>query len=396
MAAVFAGMLLGYGYHFLMVRLLPTVTYGDLSLIIGILSILLIPTSSLQVAMTREIAKLDNEATIHVFLQEYAKRIAFFGSVLGIIFFLSSYLIVHIFNDANILHPLQIVSLSIPFAYLLSVIKAYFQGTEKIGLLCAMAVSDPAIKLVSAALLVYAGLGLSGAAASLTIAPFIFVLPGILLWKRKPCHIIAHKLKSNKSLVYILATNTLLMVFLYIDLFFVKYYMGSEEAGFYNVANITAKAIMYAAGGITFAFLPKTSRLSIKSDSRQIKKLVFKAGLLLMPLFIIFLLFPQEIISLFYTEKYLSALLPFRILTVGMFAYALFTILLNLSWSQNNEKTPLIISFIMLISDAILLSYMIPAYGLVGAALATSLLSIALLAALSLCIKRDFNKLKGI
>ncbi len=394
-AAVLIGAFLSYAYHFFMVRSLSPSLYGDLSLIIGILTIVLVPTGSLQTVLTRDVARLGRDDKILGFLRGYMRNIVLFSLAGTVLFFLSSFLIGYLFSDQNIILPLQLVSLSIPVSYILSLIKAYYQGREKIFVLSALLVAEPVVKLMSAFLLVYAGFGLLGATASIAVAPFIIIfLFAALLWKMYRTEKTKQKINSNRTLAFVLLTNVFLMVFLYLDLFFVKYYLGSEGAGFYNVANITAKVLMFAVGGITLVLLPKSSKLNMGANSHEIKKLVTKAVLLMLPIFIVFLLFPEQIISIFYTSGYLSALAPFRILTVGMFAYAIFLILLNLSWSQNREKVPLVLSVAFLIADAIMLFFLIPAFGLAGAALSTTISSIALLLLLAAYLKNGFKAAK--
>jgi len=396
MVAVLIGAFLSYAFHFYMVRSLPPSVYGDLSLIIGFLTIILVPTGSLQTVLAREVAKLGNqEGRILQFLRGYAKNMIVYGIILAILAFFLSFAIGFVFNDQNLVLPLQLVSLSIPMAFLLSLANGYFQGREKIGKLSILMVINPAIKLAAGFLLVYAGFGLLGASASLVISPLaVLILVGAIFLKHKNKiqKGIKHKLDSHKPFLFILATNVLLMIFLYLDLFFVKYYLGSEGAGFYNVADITAKVMMFAVGGITMVFLPKSSKLNMQTHRPQIKGLLAKAVMLMLPIFLAFLIFPEQIISIFYTSKYLSALAPFRILTVGMFAYAIFTILLNLSWSQNKEKAPLVFSSVALVADALLLFYLIPVYGLMGAALSTTISSIGLLAFLGIFLKKSFGK----
>ncbi len=387
MAAVFAGMFLGYAYHFLMVRMLPTNTYGDLSLIIGILSIIMVPTGSLSIIITREVAKIADRQKRRHFMKEYSKKIIAVSVIASALFLAMSPLIGKIFGDSNIVIPLQIIAISIPASYITSAMKGYLRGKEKIGFLSAFMVVEPAIKLALTIALIYAGFGLTGASASLAITPFIILAFFILFFRNKfksSVPEIAHKIGSNKPLILILATNIVLAVFLSLDLFAVKYYLGSVETGFYNVANITAKVLMYAVGGITLVFLPKAAKLNMKDNRQEIGNMIKKSVLLMLPAFIAFMAVPDRILSIFYTEKYLSALPAFRILSIGMFAYGLFSILLNLSWSQNDEKSPLIISLIILFADAILLAYLVPLYGLAGASLATTASSVALLVMLAL------------
>jgi len=152
MAAVFAGMLLSYAFHFFMVRALSPELYGDLSLIIGLISIILVPTGTLQILFTREISKLDKKGIeVREFLQHYLKLMAVFGAASAVLVFLLSFVFAWIFNDYNILLPLQVTALSIPAAYVLIVIKSYLQGKEKIGFLSSVGTAEAAVNLPTAA-----------------------------------------------------------------------------------------------------------------------------------------------------------------------------------------------------------------------------------------------------
>jgi len=53
---------------------------------------------------------------------------------------------------------------------------------------------------------------------------------------------------------------------------------------------------------------------------------------------------------------------------------------------------PLVFSSVVLIADALLLFYLIPIYGLTGAALSTTISSFALLAFLGIFLKKSFRK----
>jgi O-antigen/teichoic acid export membrane protein len=258
-----------------------------------------------------------------------------------------------------------------PFLFFGPIIRAYYQGRERIRSLSAILIIEPFLKVIFSVSLVLLGFGLLGATFSLWVGSLFiaFLIFPIILKKAKP---FKHSLNLNKSFFFIFLTSILIMLFLYLDLFFVKYYLGSEQAGYYNIASITSKVLFYAAGGITLVFLPKSSKLNIYKDKMKLKGLLVKSILLLLPIFIIFMLFPTQIISTFYTEKYLIALKPFVILSIGMFALGIFQIFLNLLWSQRMERFPLILSAIVVFADILLLNYLIPAYGLIGASVATA------------------------
>jgi len=364
-----------------MARLLSPVIYGELAVIIGILSVLLVPTSSIQTLLTREIAKLDkkhNEKVIICLIKEYSKIVFLGGIFVGIILFFSSYLIARVFNNSQLISPIQIVALEIPFAFLLPVLRAYYQGKERILRLSVILVSEPFLKVIFALSLVLLGFGLVGVTFSLLVGPLLlsFLIIPIVLNKSKS---LAHSLNLSKSFFLILFTSVLIMLFLYLDLFFVRYYLGSEQAGYYNIASITSKVLFYAASGINLVFLPKSSKLNIHKDKKRIKSLLFKSFLLMLPIFILFISFPGQIISIFYTEKYLGASTPFVILSIGIFALGIYSVFLNFLWSQRMEKISLVLSAALVFTDILLLIYLTPTYGLVGASIATTFSAILFL-----------------
>lgn len=388
--AIFVGMGLSYIFHFFMTRLLTPDLYGELALVIGILSILLVPIGSIQTLLTREIAKLDKtneERKIIGIIKRYSKIGIFAGLAIGIILFFSSYFISRIFDDPQLILPIQIISVGIPVAFLLTILGSYYRGKEKIGILSATMVVDPLIKLLFAVGLVILGFGLLGATFSLWVGSlFAMLLLTPILWKKAKT--LKFSLNLNKSFFLILSTSILMMLFLYLDLFFVKYYLGSEEAGYYNVAAMTSKVLYYAVGGIVLVFLPKCSKLNHEKDKKEIKSLLIKSILILIPFFIIFLIFPNLIITILYSAKYLPAIAPFQILTFGMLFFSIFQIFLNLMWSQNKEKFLLVLSFVTLLIDAFLLNYLVPIRGIEGAAIATTITSLFLLVPSVFAIKK--------
>jgi O-antigen/teichoic acid export membrane protein len=378
--AVFVGMLLQYVFHFSMTRFLATNIYGELAVVIGILSVVGVPASSIQTLLTREIAKLDKkkkQKEIVGVVKKYSRLVVAAGLVAAVALFFASYLISWIFNDPQLVLPMQIIAIGMPFLFLAPITQSYYQGREKIGILSAILIISPAVKLVFAVGIVLLGFGLLGATASLWIGS-LFAATLLVPVFMKNAETAKEYLKIHKSFILILATGVLNAVFLYLDLFFVRYHLGADDAGFYNVASITAKVLLYSVGGVTMVFLPKSSKLHFERDKKQIKAMLAKSILLILPVFIIFVLFPSRIISFFYTSAYLSALQPFIILSIGMFALSIFQIFLNLMWSQHMEKQPLILMVAVILIDTVLLSLLTP-IGMSGAAIATTISSFVFL-----------------
>lgn len=376
--AVFVGMGLGYIFHFFMTRNLSPDLYGELSVIMGLLTILAVPTSGIQTVLTREIAKLDkkgNREAIIFLLRKYAKIVLLGGVGAGAVLFFSSQLIAGMYGNSDLVLPIQVLAFGITAVFLLPIVRAYYQGLEKIKSISALMILEPLFKVGIGAGLVFLGFGLLGATSSLWIGSTILSLLLVPIFLRK-IRLKNYSLNINKSFLYIVITSILFTTFFFLDLFFVRYFLTAEQTGYYNVASITSKVLFYAAFGINIVLLPKSSKLNLKDDKLKIKNMIMKSIYILVPIFLIFMIVPNQIISTFYTEKYLVAVFPFIILSIGMLFFGIFKILTNVMWSQKMEIPPLVISAIALVVDAVLLFYLIPIYGLTGAAIATTITSV--------------------
>jgi len=382
--SVIIASVLSYAYHFIFVRLLPPEAYGSLSVIIGVFTIFVIPTQTIQRIVARDIAKLSHEGKsdeIRYVFQSTLKSASTLGVSAALILILSAYAISSLYHEQRLLRPLQLLGVLTPLWYVSSVLKGYVQGREKMFFVGLVLVLEQAVKVALAVVLVFLGYRLFGAAAPLGVGAF-FVIPLLYVVSRKDLRGSkkAYETSFDGSFKKIFATEVLLMAFIYLDLFYVKKFLSPADAGYYNVAALTSKVLMYSMGGIMYAFLPKASKLTLGRDWSTIRTLMFKSALILLPLFIALSLFPEPIVRISYTSAYLPAVPALRILLAGMFLYALFTIPLNLMWSQKEEDFPLALSAAVLLLDAALLYWLVPAHGLLGAAYATTLSSMLLFA----------------
>lgn len=410
MAGTFASMFFAYLFHLVMVRMLPETVYGDLALCVGFFMILQVPFNSVQTILGRDIAKLEAELparkragvrrAVHVGSRTkhnkrpkavdelYARyfRIGLAAGALtgvGLLLFLP--LATRIFGE-SVRVGILALCIVMPPTYIVTVLRGYLQGREKIVPLSVNIALSPFGQFLASVILVSAGFGLFGAVSSIAIGfgLSIIVLPR-LFWlgfrALKPSTGLNRKtggLRLEKSFIMIVATNALLTIFLYMDLILVRALLSSSDAGQYNVAGITAKVLYFAVTGLVLALLPKSSKLRMGRDSRAIRRLLGISVLLLAPIIIFFAAFPRFVITLFYTDKYLPAVATFRILTISMSFFALFLILANILWSQNKEGLPLILSIITLIVDVGLLLWLVPKNGIEGAAMATLACSVLL------------------
>ncbi|MEM4389724.1 MAG: polysaccharide biosynthesis C-terminal domain-containing protein [Candidatus Micrarchaeia archaeon] len=368
-------MFLSYLYHFAMVRLLEPTTYGELSVLIGIITILLMPAQTIQTLIAREIAKLDAQ---HRFAEGFAvarahMRGIFVRSAAGA---LAAVILLELAKPFynSFVSSLQLILLFVPIWYALYVARGFLQGKEWVLAVSSVSVAEPFLKVVLAVVFVLLGWGLLGALLPIGLAALIPLLP--LLWYFHTSHPRARPVPIHfgPSFKLVLATNVLLMCLLYLDLFAVALLRGSAEAGYYNVAGITSRILYFMAGGLLLVFLPKSSKLGF-GQARELGWLLLRSLAFLVPAFLVFILFPHEFIFLFYTARYHLAVVPFVILSIGLFLFSAFYLMLNLLWSQRAERFALLASAAALGIDALLLALLVPLLGMVGAAISTTVAS---------------------
>ena len=163
----------------------------------------------------------------------------------------------------------------------------------------------------------------------------------------------------------------------WIDSFMIGHMMTVADVGIYNGALPIAQLMMFAPNLITPLFLPLISRHFAKNEHSEIKtisKQVFKW--ILAANFFIFLVmfaFPGALINFLFGGNYLAGTQTLLILSFGYLALSLsapFGQLLEL-----HKKTKLILANVLvIITINILLNYFwIPAYGINGAAIATTI-----------------------
>jgi stage V sporulation protein B len=177
--------------------------------------------------------------------------------------------------------------------------------------------------------------------------------------------------------VPIIFTATAGILLTYTDTFFLTLYRSLEEVGLYNVALPTAGLIWFIGGVLYSVVFPLSGQINAR------KKLgVFKQGMsqlyiytliLIMPFIITLLLFPDLILNTLFGAEYIAAAVTLQVLVIGGLFYTLNSINAAILSGIGRPKLPLysivIAGVVNIIGDILL----IPSYGMLGSAVATSI-----------------------
>lgn len=391
---VFFGIVLSkvvtYAYRIVIARSFDPETYGLFSLavmIIGWLAIIAqvgLPSGILRyVSFQRGLKETKNIETTY----KKALSISLLLSIiLGVaIFFTADFISVTFFNQPGLAIFLKIFSFCIPMntalAFFFSILRAY----EKIGWLSFFSnILSNLSKLVIIVWLVLAGLGTISVPLSYALGTAIvlfwafFIIQNLFKEQRLEGHEIKSSLREVFAYSWPLTFFSLAAsMFHWTDTLVLGIYRTVAEVGIYNVAVPIALLLMFSNDLFRQLFFPIVSKeyaagnkKTVIEVSKQISKWTFMSGI---PVFLLLIFFPEQIISLLFGSQYLSATQPLRILAVGILFWVLSDNSRELVLMKGKSKTILVDMLSVGIINLILNLLWVPKYGMIGAAISTTI-----------------------
>jgi O-antigen/teichoic acid export membrane protein len=178
----------------------------------------------------------------------------------------------------------------------------------------------------------------------------------------------------------------------YADTMILTYFTDLKNVALYNVAVPIVSLLWYFSRSATMVIYPMSSELWAKKHkdfSKGVEMLQKYSFVIIIPFALVMFSFPDIIIRLLFGESYVPAQYALQILAVGAIAYTVMNInnnvLMAIGQVKQNTYYLLIGAFFNLVLNFIL----IPLYGIIGAAIATSLSYVVVLILTSLRINKS-------
>ena len=364
-----------YIINIILGRYLGPASYGIYGVVISLMSALnIIQTSGIPQAVSKFIAEDTNQSENILKAGLIIQSISTF--VISLLFFLFANPISNILNDKELVKYLQVSSLIFPFYGLYSLYVGYYNGLHnfekqtKISIIYSIAKSICVVTLG----LTYS---LTGAIIGFVFAPIIALFSAVKIPKKSE-----RSFPYKKLIIYSLPLIGFALVsslITSIDLYFVKALVNSENAAGYYTANQNISRIpFFALSSFALILFPLVSK-NIK-DEKYLRDLLQKSLrivlIILIPLVVFMASSSKELIQLVYSDKYLPAYPSLSVLLFGSGFFTLFTILSNILNGAGMPTKSLNISIMSLLTIIIFCYILIPIYGILGAAMSTTIGSI--------------------
>ncbi len=315
-----------------MVRGLQPVEYGVLNTLFSLCAILSMPSITLQTVVTKYVAQhfgKEEFAQIKSFLIHFGKRIILSAICFLVFFWLLTPMIG---NFLKIYSPsLIIITGGILFLSVLSPLAmGVLQGAQRFLAMAINGIFSSVLKLILGISLVVLGFQVMGAILGVALAG-LFTL--ILAYFQLPKELI----KANKSHFRELRMKSVYqysvpvffsllgwMVLTNGDVVLVKHFFSPEDTGFYSIAQMVGKIILFLPGVIGVVLFPKMSEAF--SQEKATKHLLIKGllitGMLCVSASIFCSLFPGFILKILTRKEAAEAarLVPFFCIAMTFYA----------------------------------------------------------------------------
>lgn len=309
------GGVLGYVFQVLMGRLLSVADYGLFVTLIALLVVVGIPLGTLSMVVSRRAsdyrAKNQPERIAAMFwwINQRVLWIALTAVLCALPFtpFLRDY------AHLESLVPAWIFLL-LTFTVLFGPVNiAFLQAQQNFRWLAINGLAVHGFKVFFCVALVYAGFKLNGALMGMvlaTMATWVLTYLPLRSVVTQPIGVDQPKDHlSFKGAMPVLIANLSFAVMTQLDILLVNHYFEPNQAGVYAAAAILGKAVMYLPGAIAIAMFPMVAENESRSQSSAhlfLNAMVLTAGLSGAGA-VFYFLFADEIMTLFYGQKYPGA-----------------------------------------------------------------------------------------
>lgn len=298
-----------------------------------------------------------------------------------IVFFNASWIAQRVFSEPDLTYPLALMSLGIlPFS-ILTLHVELLRGLKRIrDAMCVQGVGLPLMSIMFF-LLLREPFGVIGAVAAYVMATVTVLLLGVVLWRRATPQLKGLRgrfdtrllLSASLPLFWVASTA---MVMNWTDTVMLGIWTSTEAVGIYNAALRMANLTSFAFFSVASIATPKFARMYAQDDISALNSFAYRTTKLTIyltsPMVLIFVLVPVWVMGLF-GQGFSSGANVLTILALGQFLCVTTGPCGALLMMSGHEKIIRNIVTFSASMNVLLNVLLIPRYGILGAAVATTL-----------------------
>jgi O-antigen/teichoic acid export membrane protein len=390
--SIFISKIFTYAYRVIIARQFGPETYGLFSLALIFAGwVLVIASLGLGEGILRFVpryeAKGERNKSRYLFRKSsYMLLITgFLGGIL--LFFSASFISNNIFHNTNLIPFLRFFSISIPLSVFLSFFLAFLRAHEEI--VWHSFINNILINFVHVVLIVVfilLGLGVNSIIYSYLFGLLSAVLLAFFILKIKMPYLFKSETSKKEIRIFkevivyswpLLLSGIVWRLFSQIDSFMIGIFKSIGDVGVYNAVIPIVFSLQIFSQMFMQLFFPLVNKEYSKKNIKLVKNLSQQIGkwifMINFPLVILLWIFPGAFINILFGADYLAGENALRILSLGVLVISIFVISNRLIAMAGNSKILFRDIFLISVINLLLNWPLIKLYGLIGAAIATTI-----------------------
>tara|TARA_Y100000310_G_scaffold82715_1_gene79313 strand:+ start:19796 stop:21307 length:1512 start_codon:yes stop_codon:yes gene_type:complete len=302
----------------------------------------------------------------------------------GIIVFFGANQIGSLMGHTNLAPLLKVFAVMFPFFAIVLTIEKILEGFQRMDLSVFSNLILNCSKFLLLLVAIFLGVKVFGVAISFLIASIFTAFIMLLILRCKILNKFFKKEKGNnlkssiKEIFFhsipLTITSMVHTLLTWGDTVILGFFRSVAEVGVYSLVLPTAQLLALPVVASNAVLVPLISNLFAKRKNNEIKS-VYKTAtkwifLMMIPLLVLILLFPQRIINTIAGSDFVAGYTTLIILAIGVFIGSLATPANMILLSVNKTKLMMKNSIIAAVVNIVLNIFLIPKYGLIGAAVA--------------------------
>lgn len=297
------------------------------------------------------------------------------------------------FNDQTMSPLLQVVAIILPFYGIRSLLQGILGGQREFTAQAKVKIIIAVIKLI----LIVTALVLNTGIVTILLAYLFSSLVGSAFgWHYVRPVGRAETLPAKVFYRYAISLTVFLVVFplfINVDVFLVKRLVSpADQVGWYVAATTLARLPFYLFTGVLLTLLPSVAHLK-KEGLPKLRRLIQEVNryalLLLVPLTVVVAVTADALVPLIFGPSYQGGGNALAILIVGVSCLVMFRIFSTVLVGLTSPALVTITTTIIIVVDLILNLLLIPRFGIVGAASASTVASVIGLIAAAIQLRRQ-------
>lgn len=376
-------LLIGFPLKIILARWLGASDLGLYQMVVTVLAIAgLVSTLGIGVALTKYVAedKKDKDKLSQIMTPGLLGPIIL-GLIAGISLYALSGMIAGIFNMPELAHLLRIIAFTLPVSAFVGALVGILNGLREMKTYSFLAILSSLLSIIFIVVFVKLGFGITGVIFGMLFSTIGAFIGGIYLSKNLLRLDIKNFIKNAKKLVSfggrVFVGNTLSRLIQQADIIMIGYFLAAKDVGYYSIAVGLASFFLLVPRAIATITYPATSEYWSENNRTAIQRMVDKttkySAAILLPIGLGVGFFARDVVTGIYGEEFIYAVSPLWALLIGrVITGSIITPIAGSIGATGRPQFNVMLNAITLVANIGLNFLLIPRYGILGAAIATT------------------------